>query len=81
MPRARIWEHAVQRRLIERIKNGKVVFSEAHIDYVALRGLEVVKHETSPAVIPAVFAAGSASPRNMLGDHAIVTVLAQPKTA
>ena len=50
---------------------GKVAVLENHIDYVLVRGLEVVRDQTSPRVVPAAY-----PPRpdgQMLGDHAIVT--------
>ena len=56
----------------QRVTDGKVTILENHIDYVLVRGLNVVKDATSPKVVMAAY-----PPRPdgaMLGDHAIVTV-------
>jgi hypothetical protein len=56
----------------QRVTDGKVTILENHIDYVLVRGLEVVRDATSPKVVMAAY-----PPRPdgaMLGDHAIVTV-------
>lgn len=57
---------------LQRERNGKVILWAAYIDYLAVRGLEVIRDETSPAVIPAAYP--PTPPSQMLGDHAIVTV-------
>jgi endonuclease/exonuclease/phosphatase family metal-dependent hydrolase len=58
----------------QRIRDGRVVVAENHIDYLLVRGVRVVRDATSPKVVPAVYPPGATAPAAMLGDHAIVTV-------
>jgi endonuclease/exonuclease/phosphatase family metal-dependent hydrolase len=58
----------------QRIREGRVVVAENHIDYLLVRGVRVVRDATSPKVVPAVYPPGATAPAAMLGDHAIVTV-------
>jgi endonuclease/exonuclease/phosphatase family metal-dependent hydrolase len=62
----------------QRVVDGKVTVLENHIDYVLVRGLRVVKDETSPKVVLAAYP--SAPTGAMLGDHAIVTVKVETPT-
>jgi endonuclease/exonuclease/phosphatase family metal-dependent hydrolase len=55
----------------QKVEDGKVTILENHIDYVLVRGLDVVKDETSPKVVLAAYP--SRADGKMLGDHAIVT--------
>ena len=55
----------------QKVEDGKVVILENHIDYVLVRGLRVVRDQTSPKVVLA--AHPSRPDGQMLGDHAIVT--------
>jgi endonuclease/exonuclease/phosphatase family metal-dependent hydrolase len=56
---------------VQRLVDGKIVVGEKYLDYLLIRGLHVVRDETSPRVIPAVYPAGDTG--TMLADHAIVT--------
>ncbi|MCA9311177.1 MAG: hypothetical protein KDA21_08225, partial [Phycisphaerales bacterium] len=56
--------------------DGEVRFGPSYIDYVALRGVPVIRTDSSPQVIPAVFPQAEMKVENLLGDHTIVTVLA-----
>lgn len=56
---------------LQRSENGKVVLGDKYIDYLLVRGLRVVRDETSPKVIPAVYPARPDG--KLLADHTIVT--------
>jgi endonuclease/exonuclease/phosphatase family metal-dependent hydrolase len=56
---------------VQRVVDGKVVVGDKYIDYLLIRGLRVVRDETSPKVIPGVYPAGDNG--TLLADHAIVT--------
>jgi endonuclease/exonuclease/phosphatase family metal-dependent hydrolase len=56
---------------IQRVVDGKVVVGDKYIDYLLIRGLRVVRDETSPKVIPGVYPPGENG--RLLADHAIVT--------
>jgi endonuclease/exonuclease/phosphatase family metal-dependent hydrolase len=55
----------------QKVVAGKVTVLGNHIDYVLVRGLAVVRDQTSPRVVPAAYPPGADG--KMLGDHAIVT--------
>jgi endonuclease/exonuclease/phosphatase family metal-dependent hydrolase len=55
----------------QRLVDGTVAVGDKYIDYLLTRGLRVVRDETSPKVIPAVYPAGGGG--TLLADHAIVT--------
>ena len=57
----------------QRIRDENLVLTEAHIDYICARGLDVVSDSTSPRVVPAVYPPEQLTPSAALGDHAIVT--------
>jgi len=64
---------------MQRVKRDRSVsVGGAHIDYLAVKGLEVVPLETSPMVVPAVYPLGE-NHGESLGDHALVTALIQLK--
>jgi endonuclease/exonuclease/phosphatase family metal-dependent hydrolase len=56
---------------VQRLVDGEVVVGEKYIDYLLARGLHVVRDETSPRVVPAVYPPGRGGA--LLADHAIVT--------
>lgn len=60
----------------QKLEQGKVVLYKNHIDYILTKDLEILRDETSPAVIPAAYPVGSDG--RILGDHAIVTVRVRP---
>ena len=55
----------------QRLEDGKTTLRSYHIDYLAVRGAEVLASETSPTVILAALPAEPGG--KFLGDHAIVT--------
>jgi endonuclease/exonuclease/phosphatase family metal-dependent hydrolase len=55
----------------QKVVDGKVTVLENHIDYVLVRGLTVIRDQTSPRVVLAAYPPGADG--KMLGDHAIVT--------
>jgi endonuclease/exonuclease/phosphatase family metal-dependent hydrolase len=55
----------------QKVEGGKVTILENHIDYVLVRGLSVVRDQTSPKVVLAAYP--PTPDGKMLGDHAIVT--------
>ncbi len=57
----------------QRIRDENLVLTEAHIDYICARGLDVISDSTSPRVVPAVYPPEQLTPSAALGDHAIVT--------
>ncbi len=62
-------------RTSQRSKGGKVTLVGAYIDYILVRGAEVVPGDASPAVILAAYPPEETG--KPLGDHAIVTVKVQ----
>jgi endonuclease/exonuclease/phosphatase family metal-dependent hydrolase len=61
----------------QRLVDRKVQLSDRHIDYICVRGLKVIREETSPKVVPSVYPPGMEG--EFLSDHAAVTVkLATP---
>jgi endonuclease/exonuclease/phosphatase (EEP) superfamily protein YafD len=56
---------------VQRVKDGKITVGEKYIDYVLVRGARVVRDQTSPKVVAAVYPAGADG--KLLADHAIVT--------
>lgn len=57
-------------------KGNRVHFSNRHIDYLCVRGFDIIQHAQSPSVIPAVYPPGDLRGK-ILGDHAIVNVRIQ----
>jgi hypothetical protein len=55
----------------QKVVDGKVTVLENHIDYVLVRGLAIVRDQTSPRVVLAAYPPSADG--KMLGDHAIVT--------
>ncbi len=55
----------------QRVIDGKVFVGRTYIDYLLVRGLPVIRDETSPKVIPAAYPPGERG--KLLADHAIVT--------
>ena len=58
---------------LQRVVDGKFVLGDKYIDYLLVRGLRVVRDQTSPRVVPAVYPA--AENGKLLADHAIVTAM------
>ena len=56
---------------VQRVVDGKIVVGGKYIDYVLVRGLPVIRDETSPKVIMAAYP--SEERGKLLADHAIVT--------
>ncbi|HOZ45220.1 MAG TPA: endonuclease/exonuclease/phosphatase family protein [Candidatus Hydrogenedentes bacterium] len=54
-------------------REGKARLGGPHIDYLIVRGLDVIASDTSPAVVPAIHP--PTPDGTLLSDHAIVTVL------
>jgi endonuclease/exonuclease/phosphatase family metal-dependent hydrolase len=59
----------------QRFRGGQVVLGNRHIDYLCVRDAEVIRDDTSPKVVPAVYPPGPKG--KMLGDHAVVSVRVQ----
>lgn len=57
---------------MQRLKDGKVLLMGRPIDYLAVRGVAIVKDETSPQRVPTIYPLDD--PGAMLGDHAAVTL-------
>ena len=57
---------------VQRVKDGRVVLLGLPIDYIAVRGLDVVQDDTSPSRVMAAYPPGETG--RSLGDHAAVTV-------
>ena len=56
---------------VQRVVDGKIVVGEKYIDYLLVKGLRVVRDETSPKVVAGVYPPGDDG--RLLADHAIVT--------
>ena len=56
---------------VQRVIDGKIVVGVKYIDYVLVRGLRVIRDETSPKVIMAAYPPDERG--KLLADHAIVT--------
>lgn len=57
---------------VQREHEGEVIRWGAYIDYIAPRGVEIIRSETSPSVQLAAYPPNPSG--KMLGDHAIVTL-------
>ncbi len=56
----------------QQFKDGRVSLVKKQIDYIIIKDLQIIKDDTSPKIIPAVFTKKNQT--TMLSDHAIVTV-------
>lgn len=56
---------------LQRVIDGKIILGKNYIDYLLIRGLKVVRDETSPKVVMAAYPLKETG--NLLADHAIVT--------
>lgn len=56
----------------QRVRDGHVTLWGAHIDYLAVRGLEIVRDASSPKVVMAVYPPEPTG--KLLGDHATVAL-------
>ena len=66
-----ILTNSANTELRQRVVDGKIVMDSKYIDYVLVRGLPVIRDETSPKVIMAAYP--SEERGKLLADHAIVT--------
>ncbi len=56
----------------QRLQDGRVTLWGAHIDYLAVRGLDIARDPSPPAVVVAAYPPGPGE--KLLGDHAAVVV-------
>ncbi len=54
-------------------KGGRVHFNNTHIDYLCVKGFNIIKDKYSPTVVPAVYPPGELKGK-MLADHAVVSL-------